>query len=105
MTASKGSKSHDVSVMCPCCSARLVIDTSLGKVISHEAPPRHSNVPELGRAEALLQEQAARREEIFRQSSESEKTKSQLLERKFEEALKKSKKEPIEKPTRDIDLE
>jgi hypothetical protein len=53
----------------------------------------------------LLREQAARREAIFRQSAADEKSKPQLLERKFEEALKKSKDQPIEKPTRDIDLD
>lgn len=104
MTGSPASKGTDILVTCPCCGARLVIDVSLRRVISHEVPPRHTSALELERAQALLQEQAAHREEAFRQSTESERLKSQLLERKFEEALKKTKQEPIEKPTRDIDL-
>ncbi|MGA2263032.1 MAG: hypothetical protein ABSH28_16575 [Acidobacteriota bacterium] len=99
-------KSSSVSVMCPCCGARLTIDATLEKVVAHEAPPtRHQAAPDLDRVGALLREQAERREAIFRQSAEDEKTKPQLLERRFEEALKKSKDQPIEKPTRDIDLD
>ncbi|MBM3791122.1 MAG: hypothetical protein FJW35_12355 [Acidobacteria bacterium] len=97
-------KARDVSVDCPCCGAKLQIDATLRKVIAHEAPPRSANAPDLDRAADLLQQQAARREALFRQSTEDEKKKSQVLERKFEEALKKSQGEPVEKPTRDIDL-
>jgi hypothetical protein len=94
------------SVACPCCGANLTLDAKLKKVIAHEAPPaRHQAAPDLGRADALLREQAARREAIFLQSAADEKTKPQLLERKFEEALKKSQGQPVTKPTRDIDLD
>jgi len=97
-------KTSDIVLTCPCCNARLTVDPRLRKVISHEEPPRSSNAPDLDRAAALLREQAAKREALFRQSTENEKIKSQLLERKFEAALEKSKDEPIKKPTRDIDL-
>jgi hypothetical protein len=60
---------------------------------------------DLDQAAALLKEQAARREAIFRQSSEDVKIQSQLLERKFEAALEKNKDAPVTKPTRDIDLD
>jgi hypothetical protein len=100
------SKSSSISLACPCCGARLTIDPNLQKVIAHQAAPaRHQAAPDLDRAAALLREQAARREALFRQSTEDEKAKPQLLERKFEEALKQSKDQPIEKPTRDIDLD
>ncbi len=95
----------DIQVECPCCGAQLQIDAELRKVIAHEAPPRHTNAPDLDHAGSLLREAAERREAMFRKSTEDEKSKSQLLERKFAEALKKSKDEPITKPTRDIDLE
>jgi len=97
-------KSNDIMVTCPCCNARLRIDPGLRKVISHEAPPKTTDAPSLDRAAALLKEQAARREALFKQSTENERIKSQLLERKFEAELEKSKDEPIRKPTRDIDL-
>ncbi len=98
-------KMPDIQVECPCCGARLVIDAVLRKVIAHEAPTRHTNAPDLDHAASLLREAAERREALFRKSTEDEKSKSQLLERKFSEGLKKSKDEPITRPTRDIDLE
>ena len=99
------SKNSTILIECPCCGAHLSIDEKLRKVVSYEAPPPKRNTLDLDRATALLEEQAARREAIFKQSSEDIKIQSQLLERKFEAALEKSKDEPIEKPTRDIDLD
>jgi len=97
--------SRNVEVVCPCCGARLKIDAALGKVISHAAPPKHTKPPDLGHVEQVLQKERARREALFKQSAEEEKVKSQLLERKFEEAFKKAKDEPAAPPVRDIDLD
>lgn len=94
-----------LDIVCPCCGARLKIDAELGKVIAHEAPPRRSHAPALEQAGDLLQKEAARREAHFRQSAEDERTRSRLLERKFEEALSKAQDEPVVPPTRDIDLD
>ncbi len=98
-------KKNDIAVECPCCGAHLTIDAKLGKIISFDAPPPKRSTLDLGQAAALLKEQAARREAIFKQSTEDVKIQSQVLERKFEEALEKSKDEPVGKPTRDIDLD
>jgi predicted amidophosphoribosyltransferase len=97
--------SQTFEVVCPCCGARLKIDAALGKVLAHEAPPKHAKPPDLGRAAQFLDKEAARREALFKQSAAEQKTKGQLLERKFEEALKKSKDEPTRPPIRDIDLD
>jgi len=99
------SKNSDISVECPCCGAKLSIDAKLLKVVSFAAPPPKRNTLDLDQAASLLKEQAARREAIFKQSSDDMKIQSQLLDRKFEAALEKSKEEPIQKPTRDIDLD
>ncbi len=98
-------KNNSLSVECPCCGAHLTIDAKLGKVVSHEAPPPKRNALDLDQAAALLKEQAARREAIFKQSSADVKIQSELLERKFEAALEKNKDAPVTKPTRDIDLD
>lgn len=98
-------KDANLEVACPCCGARLKIDTALAQVIAHESPPKQSKAPDLDRAAKILQEEAARREALFKQSAEEEKTKAQLLDRKFREALEKSKGEPVTRPLRDIDLD
>ena len=94
----------ELEVTCPCCQTTIVIDTNLGRVVSH-AEPENPNKPELSEAQRILTEQAARREAIFQQSVESEKTRGDALSRRFEEALKQAKQEPITKPTRDFDLD
>ena len=94
----------ELEVTCPCCQATLVIDTNLGRVVRHEEPER-GNKPELSDAQRILADEAARREAMFQQSVESEKTRGDALSRRFEEALKQARTEPITKPTRDFDLD
>ncbi len=95
----------EIELECPCCGARLKIDISLGKVIWHGQPPRKTEAPDIDHSAQLLEKEKARREALFRKSSEDEKSKAQLLEKKFEEALKRSKDEPVVRPTRDFDLD
>jgi len=53
-----------------------------------------------------MREQDTRRESIFQQSVEAQKHASDLLEKKFQEALKKAKETPdTGKPIRDFDLD
>jgi len=53
----------------------------------------------------ILAEEAARREAVFQQSVDAEKTRGDVLSRRFEEALKQAHQEPVTKPTRDFDLD
>ena len=76
----------ELEVTCPCCQSTLVIDLNLGRVISHHEPER-GNKPELSDAQRILAEEAARREAIFQQSVDAEKTRGDALSRRFEEAL------------------
>ena len=94
----------EIEVSCPCCQATLVIDTNLGRVVSHSEPDR-GNKPELSDARRILAEEERRREAIFQQSVESEKTRGDALSKRFEEALKQAKQEPVTKPLRDFDLD
>ena len=94
----------EIEVTCPCCQATLVIDANLGRVVSHSEPER-GNKPELSDAHRILAEEAAKREAMFQQSVDSEKTRGDALSRRFEEALRQAKQEPITKPTRDFDLD
>jgi len=95
----------EIEVDCPCCGARLKIDLAMGCVIGHEPPHKPAESRSLDQASRLLEKEKARREELFQKSTEAEKTKSDLLHRKFEEALRKSKDEPVTRPLRDLDLD
>jgi len=94
----------ELEIQCPCCNALLVIDTNLGRVISHKEPER-GDKPELNEAARILAEEARRREALFEQSFEAEKTRGDALSKRFEEALKQAKEEPVTKPMRDFDLD
>src|SRR5262245_47341884 len=94
----------ELEVMCPCCQATLVIDMNLGRIVGHKEPER-GNKPELSEAQRILAEEAARREALFQQSVESERTRGDALSRRFEEALKQAREEPVTKPMRDFDLD
>jgi hypothetical protein len=94
----------ELEVTCPCCRASLVIDTNLGRVIAHREPER-GDKPELDEAARILAAEDARREALFEQSIEAEKGRGDALDRRFEEALRQAKQEPITRPDRDFDLD
>ncbi len=93
-----------IEVNCPCCDARLTVDTELAVVLSHVAAARPAPEVDISDAARILAEQARTREDKFRDSWLAESKKEDALNRKFEEALKKAKDQPAEKPLRDFDL-
>ena len=94
-----------IEVICPCCQSKLTVDPELSVVLSHVAPPKAALDVDINDAARILAEQARKREDKFRDSWEAESKKEDVLNRKFEEALKKAKDQPSEKPMRDFDLE
>jgi hypothetical protein len=94
----------ELELTCPCCNALLVVDVNLGRIIEHCKPPS-ADRPELSEAQRILEEQAARREALFAQSVQDEKTRGDALSKRFEEALKQASKEPVSKPLRGFDLD
>lgn len=94
----------ELEVECPCCRTILVVDLNLRRIVSHKEPER-ADKPELSQAERILAEEAARREAIFQQSVHAEKTRGDDLSRRFEEALRQARNEPVTRPKRDFDLD
>jgi len=93
-------------VTCPCCGAVLKIDSADKAVISHVAPIKPKMFNDIEEAARAMKEQDNRRESIFRQSVEAQKHASDLLEKKFQEAVKRAKESPdTGKPIREIDLD
>src|SRR5919108_3430662 len=93
-------------VTCPCCGAVLKVDSVEKAVISHTTPIRPKTFADIEEAAKAMKEQDNRRESIFRQSVEAQKHASDLLEKKFQEAIKKAKETPdTGKPIRDFDLD
>lgn len=93
-------------VTCPCCHALLKVDPETQAVIAHTAPVQPKTFADIEAAAKAMKEQDSRRDSIFRQSVEAQKHASDLLEKKFQEAVKKAKESPdTGKPIRDWDLE
>jgi hypothetical protein len=94
----------EFTTTCPCCRATLVVDVNLRRIVRHEEPER-ADRPELDAAQQILAQEAARREALFQESVTAEKTRGDALSKRFEEALRQARQEPITKPTRDFDLD
>lgn len=92
-------------VTCPDCGAVMKIDPVTHAVISHTSAPKPKMFSDLDEATRALKDRDSRRESLFRQSVEAEKNKGDVLEKKFQEALKRAKESPVEKPIRDFDLD
>jgi hypothetical protein len=91
-------------VTCPCCQGRLTIDAQLEAVIAHEGPPRPRSGIGLDDALGSLKGAAARREERFKDQLKAEASKRDVLDRKFQEGMKKAKDMP-DPPPRPIDVD
>lgn len=94
----------EFEVSCPCCKSTLVIDSGLKRVVRHVEPER-ADKPKLDDAHQILANEKARRDSLFEQSVQSERNRGDVLSRRFEEALKQAREEPISKPSRDFDLD
>jgi ribulose kinase len=93
-------------VTCPCCSAVLKVDATEKAVIAHTAAVKPRTFADMEAAARAMKEQDSRRDSIFRQSVEAQKHASDLLEKKFQEAVKRAKESPdTGKPIRDFDLD
>ena len=103
----RGSQRTQFEVTCPCCGGLLKIDAETHAVIGHVAAERPKTFGDLDEAARSMHEQEGRRDSIFRQSVEAEKQRGDLLEKKFQEALRRAKESPdIDKPLiRDFDLD
>lgn len=96
----------EFEVACPCCSAVLKIDASTHAVIAHTPAVKPKTFADMEAAAKAMREQDSRRESIFQQSVEAQKHAADLLEKKFQEALKRAKETPdTGKPIRDFDLD
>ncbi len=98
--------SSPFEVTCPCCNAVLKIDPVTKAVIAHTAAVKPKTFNDMEEAARAMKEQDSRRDSIFRQSMEAQKNAADLLEKKFQEAVRKAKETPdTGKPIRDFDLD
>jgi ribulose kinase len=98
-------KNADFEITCPCCGATMKVDAEMHEVVSHTAAVAPKTFNDFEEAAKAMREQEGRKESIFRQSVEAQKHAGDLLEKKFQEALKKAKETPDMPKIRDFDLD
>ena len=101
----KGKKSEAFELACPHCKAMLKVDGETKAVIAHTAPAVPTTFADFESAARSMREQEGRKESLFRQSVEAQKNSASLLEKKFQEALKRAKETPDTPHVRDFDLD
>lgn len=94
----------DFELFCPCCNALLKVDPDLKAVIAHEAPKTPRKFGSVDDALGALKGADEEREKRFAASVEAEKSKKDVLNRKFQELFDKAKDDTT-RPLRDIDLD
>jgi len=93
-------------ITCPCCHAMIKVDPETQGIISHVAAVKPKTFADLDAAAVHMKDAGNRRDSLFEQSVLAEKNKKELMEKKFQDALKKAKESPdTGKPIRDFDLD
>ena len=91
-------------VTCPCCGTVLHLDPQTGAVLLEERP----KMGPVKSFEEAARDTAARHEQAKAQlarAMEEEKHKSEIMEKKFKEAMKKAEKDESPPPPRPFDLD
>ena len=84
----------------------MKIDPATRGVIAHTAPVKPKTFNDMEEAARAMKEHDSRRDSIFQQSLDAQRHASELLEKKFQEAVKKAKETPdTGRPLRDFDLD
>ncbi|GAB4235908.1 MAG: hypothetical protein Kow00109_09310 [Acidobacteriota bacterium] len=86
------------TIECPCCHARLIVDSGTGLVLRSEEPKKVASLDDAVRKE---QERKAKSDELFARAFQEEQKRKSSLEEKFRAALES--KDELETPIRPID--
>ncbi len=93
-------------IECPCCGATLKIDAQVRAVLEYKEKPRPKTIEDLEAGVERLKGEEKAREAAFQKSVEAMKSSKSILDRKFEELLKKAKQDdPTAPPPKPLGLE
>ncbi len=104
MAQAKNSGAFEVE--CPCCGATLKVDSRVKAILEHKEKPRPKTLEDINVGVERLKGAEQAREEAFQKSVEALKSSKSVLDRKFEELLKKAKADdPTAPPIKPLGLE
>jgi hypothetical protein len=90
--------SAPLTIHCPECESILIVDPDTGAILRHEGPSTQRKVGSLEEAAQEVVRRKERAEGLFAATFEREKNKKEILEKTFQEALEKAKKDPSARP-------
>ena len=90
--------SKTFTLSCPCCQAELTVDPEIRAVITYQEHEKPRDIADIETAMEMFKGEAGRREDAFKKSVQAEKNKANVLDRKFDELLKKAKENPTDGP-------
>lgn len=93
--------SDRVDLTCPCCGTHLVADVATGEILSEDRPKSAKTFDD---AVSEVRSGSKRREDAFSKAIDRTRNLDDLLEKKFEEARKKTKDDGT-RPTNPLDLD
>jgi len=93
--------SDRVDLTCPCCGTHLVADVATGEILSEDRPKSAKTFDD---AVSEVRSGSKRREDAFSKAFDRTRNLDELLEKKFEEARKKTKDDGT-RPTNPLDLD
>lgn len=98
------SPAKSLVITCPCCGTLLHLDRETGAVLLEERPKKGpvKSFEEAARESTARQEQAKAQ---LARAMEEEKHKSEIMEKKFREAMKKAEDDETPLPPRPFDLD
>ncbi|MBI2150695.1 MAG: hypothetical protein HYU27_08855 [Acidobacteria bacterium] len=94
-------KQSTIRVQCTCCEAVLTVDRASGEVVFTEKPKKKTVSFEDALQKVKQDQETA--DDRFKEAFLKEKDRKKLVDLKFEEAMKR--KDELEMPVRDIDLD
>ena len=83
-----------LELTCPCCEAVLRIDPATSAVITCKEKEKPKPIEDLRTAVSRLKQEEVERDEKFRKSVEEQKSRQEVLNRKFDELFKQAKEDP-----------
>jgi hypothetical protein len=84
-------------IFCPCCEASITVDAETGAVLSHVAPKKaHLTFEE---AKQEVDEEKDRADSLFEKAMIDRSRRSEILEKKFQDAAEKTADDPERPPT------
>ena len=93
-----------LKITCPCCSTVLTVDPEQGDILAEDRPKKDVSAS-FENALDRVRSGSKRREDAFSSAFDRTRRLDDVLEKKFEEARKRTEEDPADRPVNPLDLD